>query len=143
VYCELETAQERLIQVGSQIGRQDGNAIIGLHTLEQIADLQISVAVMGILDPRPFTEDSVGLIKKEDRVATLRLAKDSLQILLRLPNVLTDQAGKVNLIEVQSQVACDHLSGHGLAGAGWAGEQHRYRRAGCQLLPQPPFLQHS
>ena len=95
---------------------------------------------MGVLDLAAFAEHRVGLVEEEDRVGVARLLEDAGEVLLRLADVLRDQAGKVDLVDVQAEVVGDDLRRHGLAGAGLAGEQGGDAPAQRRLLRQTPVL---
>ena len=68
---ELQPPGEGLVQVGAQVGGQDGHAVVGLHALQQVADLDVGVAVVGVLDLGALAEERVGLVEEEDGVAAL------------------------------------------------------------------------
>ena len=76
------------VQIRLQVGRQNRHAIVGLHALQQIADLDICIAIMGITYFRALAEKSISLIKKENGVARLSLAEDTFQILFCFTYVL-------------------------------------------------------
>ncbi|MBA7682769.1 hypothetical protein ES703_91121 [subsurface metagenome] len=61
---ELEPAGKGLIQVGPEIRRQDGHAIIGLHALQQIGDLDVGVAVMRVAHFGALAKKGIRLIEE-------------------------------------------------------------------------------
>ena len=93
-----------------QVGRQDGQAAIGLHPLQQVADLDVGVAVVAVLDLAPLAEEGVGLVEEEDRAAVLGRVEDPAQVLLGLADVLADHAGQVDPVQVQAQARCARTS---------------------------------
>ena len=46
----VEPAGERLVEVGAQVGREDGQAVEGLHALQQVGALDVGVPVVGVVD---------------------------------------------------------------------------------------------
>jgi hypothetical protein len=79
--------------------------------------LDIRVPIMRVLRLGSLAEKCIGFVKEKYRVATLGGAKDTIEIFLGLANVITDQTGEINLIEVKPEFASDHTGGHGLARA--------------------------
>ena len=76
------------------------------------------------------------------RIAPLRLGgvEDAAQVLLRLADVLADDAGEVDPVEVEAQVRGDDLGGHRLAGPARPREQGGDAAAATELGPEPPGL---
>ena len=108
----------------SHVGRQDRQAAVGLHPLQQVVDLDVGVAVVAVLDLAALAEQRVGLVEEQDRAAALSAASNSAaQVLLGLADVLADHGGQVDAVEVEPQLVGDDLGGHRLAGAARAGEQ--------------------
>ena len=91
---QLHAAHEGLIHVVPHIGGQDGDALVLLHLLQQVADFDVGVAVVGIFHLRALAEQRVGFVEKENRIAVLGLVEDSVEILLRLPDVLADNRAR-------------------------------------------------
>ena len=79
----------------------------GFHTLQQVVDLEVCVSVVARLHLGALAEQRVCLVEQQDRVAGLRGFKQRSELLLRLADVLGDDAGEVDLIEVQTQLARD------------------------------------
>ena len=74
----------------AHVGGQDGQAAVRLHALQQIADLDVGVAVVAVLDLAALAEQRIGLVEQQDRAAVLGGVEDAAQILLRLADVLAD-----------------------------------------------------
>ena len=117
------TSQEGFVQIGAQVGRQHDDAVELLHPLQQIADLDVGVTIVGVLDLAAFAEHRIGLVEEEDDVGIACLFEDAGKVLLRLADVFRDQPGEVDLINVQPEVVGDDLRSHGLTGAGLAGKE--------------------
>ena len=49
-----------------------------LHPLQQVADLDVGVAVVGVLHFRAFAEEGIGLVEEENGVAGLGFGEDAL-----------------------------------------------------------------
>src|SRR5215467_3790504 len=87
---KVHAAKEPVIDVAPQIGRQHHQPIEFFHTLQQVIDLDIGIAIMSILYLRAFAEKSVSFIEEQDCVAVFSLLENPAQVLFRLPNVLAD-----------------------------------------------------
>ena len=97
---------------------------------------------MGVLDLAAFAENGVGLVEEQDRAAVLGLAENALEVFLGLADELADQVRQLDLVEVQPQLAGDHLGRHGFAGPRRTGKQDSHPVAGGELLADPPFAEH-
>ena len=62
----VEAAHEGLVDVGAQVRGQDRQAVEPLHPLEQVGDLDVGVAVAGVLDLGPLAEQRVGLVEQQE-----------------------------------------------------------------------------
>ena len=68
----VEPAGERLVDVGAQVGRQHRQAVEGLHPLQQVGDLDVGVAVVGVAHLAALAEHGVGLVEEEHGVDARR-----------------------------------------------------------------------
>ena len=119
----VQTADKGVVHVLAQVGRQDDDTIVLLNALQEIANLDIGVAIVGVLHLRALTEQRVRFVKEQDAIAALRGIEDPLQVLLRLADVLADDPRQIDAIELAPERLRDYFSGHGLAGTRAAGEQ--------------------
>ena len=138
----VEPAGERLVDVGPEVGGEDREPVEGLEPLEQVGALDVGVPVVGVAHLAPLAEDGVRLVEEQHRVDPAGLGEDPLEVLLGLPDVLVDDRGQVDRVQVQPEVGGDHLGGHGLAGAGVAGEQRGHAAAAAAALAHPPVDEH-
>ncbi len=53
------------------------DARVGLHPLEQVGDLDVGVAVVGVAHLRALAEQRVGLVEQQDRVGARRRRRRS------------------------------------------------------------------
>src|SRR4051812_33235228 len=139
-HADLQSPQERLIEVLAKVGGEDGQAVVLLHPLEEVADLDVGEAIVGILDLRALAEQRIGLVEEEDGVGLLCGGEDPLEILLRLADVLADDLCQVDPVEGKSQLVGDDRGGHRLAGTRWAGEQDVESSAVRKLAAEAPDL---
>ena len=102
---EAQPAQEGRVERVLEVGGQDRQAPVGLHALEQVADLDVGVAVVAVLDLAALAEQGVGLVEEEDGAALLGGVEDAAQVLLGLADVLADHRGEVDAVEVEPQLA--------------------------------------
>ena len=61
---ECEAADERIVEVLPQVAREDRDAVVALDALQQVADLEIRVAIMGIAHFGPLAEQRVRLVEQ-------------------------------------------------------------------------------
>ena len=102
---EAQPPQERGVERLLHVRRQDREAAVGLHALQQVADLDVGVAVVAVLDLGPLAEERVRLVEEQDRAARLGRVEDPPQVLLRLADVLADDLAEVDAVEVEVELA--------------------------------------
>src|SRR5215210_1386625 len=107
---EVEPPEERLVEVLPEVGREDHRAGIGLHLLQQVGDLDVRVAVVGVPYLRALAEESVRLVEEQDRVGAVGRVEDPVEVLLGLPDVLGDDRCEVDPEQLQPEVAGEHLA---------------------------------
>src|ERR1051325_2423401 len=94
----MHAAGKRLIQVFAQVRSQNDYAIMIVHLLQQVGDLNVGIAVMRIFHFRSLAKESIGFVKKQNSVAGLRGAEDAVQILLRFTDKFAHDSRKINLV---------------------------------------------
>ena len=57
----------------AQVRREDRDALVLLHLLQQVRDLDVGVPVVRVLDLGPLAEQRVRLVEEQNRVARPRL----------------------------------------------------------------------
>jgi hypothetical protein len=90
--------------------------------LQEVVDLDVSVAIVAVLDLAALAEEGVGLVEEQDGAALFRGVEKLAQILFGLADILADHRREVDAIQCQAQLAGEYFGGHGLAGAALAGE---------------------
>ena len=123
VQDEAQPPHERGVHVALQVRGQDGDAVVGLEPLEQVADLDVRVAVVRVLDLGAAAEERVGLVEQQQAVAGLDLVEDLRERLLGLADVLRDDLAEVDAVEVEPELVRQAAGGERLAGARLAGQQ--------------------
>lgn len=126
---QVQAPGERLVDVGAQVGGEQRDAVEGLQPLEQVGALHVGVLVVRVLDLRPLPEDGVGLVEEQYGVGAVGLGEDALQVLLGLADVLVDDRGELDDVEIEAEFGGDDLGGERLAGAGLAREQSEHPSA--------------
>ncbi len=117
------------------VGRQDRQAAVRLHALQQVADLDVGVAVVAVLDLGALAEQRVGLVEEQDRPAALGRVEDARRFFSVSPMYLLTTAGEVDAVEVEAAASrADDLGRHRLAGAAGPGEQARSCRGRALLF---------
>ena len=128
---EADAPQKRRVERALHIGRQDRQTAIGFHPLQQIADLDVGVTVVAVLDLAAFAEQRVGLVEEQDGAAVFRGVEDAPQVLFGLADVLADHLAEIDAIEIEPQFVGEHFGGHRLAGAAGAGEERADAQSAC------------
>src|SRR5260221_704749 len=85
---EADAPQEGCVQCTLEIRGQDCQAAIGFHALQEVADFDVGVAVVAILDLAAFAEKRVSLVEQEDGPTLFSRIEDAAQVLLGLADVL-------------------------------------------------------
>ena len=138
--AEVDAAEERVVDVALEVGRQHDQPVVRLQPLQQVRHLDVGVAVVGVLDLGALAEQGVGLVEEEHDVAGAGGVEHLLEVLLGLADVLADHRRQVELEHVEAEVAGDDLGGQRLAGAGGAGEQRHEAPRRRRL--EPPVVVH-
>ena len=110
--------------------------------LQKIGHLHVGVAVVGVLDLAALAEQSVALVEEEDAPGVPRLLKDRPQVLFGLADVLADDLGQIDLVQLHVQLVGDDLGAHGLAGARLPREEDGQPPAVPHLAVKAPAVVH-
>src|SRR4051794_13192740 len=140
---EADPPRERLIQGIALVRGEDREAAVGLHALQEVADLDVGIAVVAVLDLGALAEERVRLVEEQDRAAALRRVEHPAEVLLRLPDVLRDDLAEVDPVEVELELEGEHLRGHRLAGAAHALEERAHAEPAQALAREAPRLVHA
>ena len=101
----VEPARERLVDVGAQVRGEDRDAVERLHALQQVGGLDVRVAVVRVAHLGALAEQRVGLVEEQDAVDLVGLGEDLVEVLLGLADVLVDDRGEVDRVEVEAELA--------------------------------------
>src|SRR5439155_14002746 len=134
---------ESAVECRTAIRREDGEARVVLHSLKEVVDLDIRVAVVAVAHLGATAEESIGLVEEEDRAASFSGVKNAPEVLLGLADVLADDAGEIDAIEIEVEVGRDDLRGHRLSGAARAREQRGDAPTTAELRAEAPRLVHA
>jgi hypothetical protein len=93
------------------------------------------------MDLGTLPEDGVRLIEEEDAVHAIGLAEDPVEVLLRLADVLVHDGREIDDVQVEPELAGDHLSRQRLAGPGVTGEEGGQPAAAARV-GETPAVQH-
>jgi hypothetical protein len=114
--------------------------LISLHALQQVADFDVGVAVVAVLDLGALAEQGVGFVEEQDGAAVFGGVENLAQVLLGFADVFADHGRQVDAVEVELQGVGQHLGGERLAGAALAGEQRGEAEAAAALGGEAPFF---
>jgi hypothetical protein len=132
----LEPAGERVVEVLAQVGGEDRDAVEGLDALQQVGDLLVGVAVVGVLALAALAEQGVGLVEEQDPAALLGPVEHAGEVLLGLADVLRDDEREVDAVDVAAGALAEQRGADRLAGARRAVEQGAV--AGAQARGHAP-----
>ena len=90
---EPQATHERGVDIALAVGGEHGDAVELLHPLEQVVDLDVGEAVVGVIDLHPPPEQSVRLVEEQHHRCSLAGVEHLAQMLLGLADVLIDDAG--------------------------------------------------
>ena len=62
----VEPAGERVVEVGPQVGCQHGQAVEGLHSLQQVGALDVRVTVVRVAYLAALAENGVRFVEQQD-----------------------------------------------------------------------------
>jgi hypothetical protein len=71
-----------------------------LDPLQQVADLEVGVPVVGVLDLGALAEERVRFVEEQHHIGAVRSVEEAAQVLFGLANVLADDPGKVDFVQV-------------------------------------------
>ena len=117
---------KRRIERGLVVGRQDREAGVGLHALQQVTDLDVGITVVAVLDFAALAEQGVRLIEQENGAALLGSVEHALEVFFGLADIFINHRGEIDPVKIEMQLVRQHLGGHCLAGAALADEQCAY-----------------
>ncbi len=137
---ESQPAQKSRIDRALYVGREDCEAAIRFHPLQQVADFHIGVAIVAVLDVTALPEERVGLVEEQDAAALLGCVENATQVLLGLTYVLADDLAQIDAIQIEPQLVREHLGGHGLARAARTGEQRSDPEAALATCCESPLF---
>ena len=90
LHDEAQAAQERRVEGAFHIGREDRQAAVGFHALQQVADFDVGVAVVAVFDFAALAEQRVGFVEEQDRAAFFGGVEHPAQILFGFADVFAD-----------------------------------------------------
>jgi hypothetical protein len=97
---ETQAALKGLVHGGLEIRGEDGEPLKVFHALQQIADLDVGVAVMAVPGLGTLAEQSVALVEEQQDAAFLGSVEDLLEILFGFTDVLAHHGGEIDAVEV-------------------------------------------
>src|SRR5882672_2179508 len=140
---ELQSADERRVDVLAEVGGEDRQAIEALEPGQEICGLEIGVPVVRVAYLSALAEQRVRLIEQQDRLNSLGGVEHLGQVLLCLADPLRNYARDVNHEQMGSDLVREHLRGERLAGPRRAGKKHPHPARAGATLEKAPVVQHS
>ena len=98
---EADATEKGGVERGLEICRQDGQAAVGLHALQQVADFDVRVAVMAILHFAAFAEERISLVEQQDDATFFCGVEDASQVLFGFADVLADRGRQIDAVQIE------------------------------------------
>ena len=99
----MHSPRERRIEVLRQVRREDDDAVVLLHLLQQVGDFDVRVAIVRVLDLRALAEQRIGFVEEQHRARASRGGEDALEVLLGLADVLRHDRCEIDAIQLQTE----------------------------------------
>ena len=109
-----------------QVRGQDSQAAVGLHPLQQVADLDVRVSIVAVLNLAALAEQRISLVDHQHRAAVLGGVEHPPEVLLGLADVLAHDLAQVDPVKIHVQLGGYHLGCERLAGSARTGEERRH-----------------
>ena len=94
---KAQATQKGIIQCRLKVGRENGQAVVMLDALQQIANFKVGVTIMAIAHLTALAKQRIRLIKQQNGAAALGGSKHTRQIFFSFTNPFTNYPGKINL----------------------------------------------
>ena len=121
---EVQPAQERVVDVAAEVRGEDDRARVGLHPLQQVRDLDVRVAVLGVARPPSACRTARRPRRRTGSRSSPRAAsKIRPRFFSVSPTYLDTIVARSTWKMSSPRSAGEHLRGHRLAGPGLAREQ--------------------
>src|SRR5262249_41559190 len=91
---EGQATHKGLVQILAQVGGHDSYPLVLFHLLQQIRNLDVRIAIVGVTYLRALAKQGIGLIEEENGIGIFGGGEDAVQILFGLTDVLADDAGQ-------------------------------------------------
>src|SRR6266849_150038 len=137
---ETKATEEGRVKRFLHVGGQDGQTPICLHSLQEVADLDVGVAVVAVLDLAPAPEESVRLVEQEAATGLLGGVEYPAKVLFGLADVLTDDLTQVDPVEVQAEAVGEYLRCECLARSAGTCEQRGDAEPAAGPRGKPPVF---
>ena len=138
--AHVDAPDEAVVDVAGVVRGEDGQPVEAFELLEQVARLEVRVAVVRVGDLGALGEHRIGLVEEQDHRAALGRSEDPVEVLLGLPDVLRHDGSEVDAEQVEPELAGDDFGRQGLAGARRTGEERD--NAGRRQGAEPPVSVH-
>ena len=140
LHHEPQPAQERWIERLLHVRGQDGQAAIRFHPLEQIADLDVCVAVVAVFHFAALPEKRIGFVEEQDRAAFLRCIEHAPKILFRLSDVFAHNRAEIDAEQIELEFVRQDLCRERFARAARSGEKRAQSQAATRFFRKTPFV---
>lgn len=96
----LHVAGERFVHIDEEISRHDHDPGEVFQPLKEIGDFIVGIAVAGVINVQLYVEKRIDFIEERGDIAGLRHSKTAIQVLLYRADVLADNAGQIDSVQI-------------------------------------------
>ena len=137
---EFHSSEECGVNVVLVVGSEDRDAVISFNFLEEERGFVVVAGLVAAAVVRAFGKEGVAFVKEEDNIALFGLTEDHGDAFFRLTDILVNDLGEVNPVELQIEGIGQDLCAHGFTGARGAEEENREAAAVRILAVVIPLL---
>jgi len=114
---QVQATGERSVEARAAIAGEDGDAVKGFDTLQEIIRLSVGEAVVGLADVGALGEKGIGLVKEQDDFGVFCARQHLRQIFFRLSYVFAGDGSQVHPEERKAEASGQPTGGESFAGA--------------------------
>jgi len=129
-----------LVEGALAVSGQYCESAISLHPLQQVADFDVGIAVVAVLDLAPLAKQSVCLVEQQDGGTFFRCIENAAQVFLGFTDILAHHLAEVDHVKIEPQLIGEYFARHSLARAAGAGEQGSDPEAASSFGGKAPLL---
>ena len=120
---KAQATQKGIIQCRLKVGRENGQAVVMLDALQQIANFKVGVTIMAIAHLTALAKQRIRLIKQQNGATGFGCSEHARQVFFSFTNVFAHQCRQIDAVEIELQAVGNYFGRQRLAGAAAPREQ--------------------